>query len=53
MSSTPQQTGDPLACGLLPRQPAMPSTGIRLVAIDLDGTLLNDSKQVSHQTAEA
>ena len=26
---------------------------IRLVAIDLDGTLLNDSKQVSEQTAEA
>lgn len=26
---------------------------IRLVAIDLDGTLLNDSKQVSDQTAEA
>ena len=26
---------------------------IRLVAIDLDGTLLNDSKQVSQQTADA
>jgi Cof subfamily protein (haloacid dehalogenase superfamily) len=26
---------------------------IKLVAIDLDGTLLNDSKQVSEQTAEA
>jgi Cof subfamily protein (haloacid dehalogenase superfamily) len=26
---------------------------IRLVAIDLDGTLLNDSKQMSEQTAEA
>jgi Cof subfamily protein (haloacid dehalogenase superfamily) len=26
---------------------------IRLIAIDLDGTLLNDSKQVSDQTAEA
>src|SRR5215211_6693608 len=26
---------------------------IRLVAVDLDGTLLNDSKQVTEQTAEA
>jgi hypothetical protein len=26
---------------------------IRLIAIDLDGTLLNDSKQVSDQTADA
>ena len=25
---------------------------IRLVAVDLDGTLLNDSKQVTEQTAE-
>lgn len=28
-------------------------SAIRLVAIDLDGTLLNDSKQVSEQTAES
>jgi Cof subfamily protein (haloacid dehalogenase superfamily) len=53
MPSTPEQTGDPRACGLLPRQSERPSTDIRLVAIDLDGTLLNDSKQVSDQTAEA
>src|SRR5437588_8685647 len=31
--------------------PARPT--IQLVAIDLDGTLLNDSKKVSDQTAEA
>src|SRR5438132_1924505 len=30
-----------------------PQLGIKLVAIDLDGTLLDDSKQVSEQTAEA
>ena len=30
-----------------------PIHGIRLVAIDLDGTLLNDSKQVSDQTLSA
>ena len=38
------------------RQPApdpVPVGPIRLVAIDLDGTLLNDSKRVSEQTAEA
>src|SRR5258706_14207715 len=29
------------------------STSVRLVAVDLDGTLLNDSKQVSEQTAGA
>jgi Cof subfamily protein (haloacid dehalogenase superfamily) len=29
------------------------NVSIRLVAIDLDGTLLNDSKQVSDQTADA
>jgi Cof subfamily protein (haloacid dehalogenase superfamily) len=31
----------------------MPPQRIRLVAVDLDGTLLNDSKQVSEQTVEA
>lgn len=30
-----------------------PDAPIRLVAVDLDGTLLNDSKQVSEQTASA
>ena len=30
-----------------------PSASIRLVAIDLDGTLLNDARQVSEQTARA
>lgn len=32
---------------------AHPHSDIRLVAVDLDGTLLNDSKQVSEQTATA
>jgi Cof subfamily protein (haloacid dehalogenase superfamily) len=31
----------------------MPATDIRLVAIDLDGTLLNDAKAVSEKTATA
>ena len=31
----------------------LPSGPIRLVAVDLDGTLLNDSKQVTEQTAGA
>src|SRR3954465_141190 len=54
MSTNPEQTGEPLACELLlPRQGKAPSADIRLVAIDLDGTLLNDSKQVSDRTAEA
>src|SRR4051812_8502834 len=50
-----QRPESPPACGLLPREPGAPqaSSKIRLVAIDLDGTLLNDSKQVSDQTAEA
>lgn len=30
-----------------------PAVSVRLVAIDLDGTLLNDSKQVSDQTVQA
>jgi Cof subfamily protein (haloacid dehalogenase superfamily) len=34
------------------KRPA-PADAVRLVAIDLDGTLLNDSKQVSDQTVEA
>ena len=34
-----------------PQDPAAPP--IRLVAVDLDGTLLNDSKQVTEQTAGA
>src|SRR3954470_21447465 len=33
--------------------PANNASPIRLVAVDLDGTLLNDSKQVTEQTAEA
>jgi Cof subfamily protein (haloacid dehalogenase superfamily) len=33
--------------------PVDPQLAIRLVAIDLDGTLLDDSKQVSDQTAQA
>jgi Cof subfamily protein (haloacid dehalogenase superfamily) len=54
MSLESSQSDRPDACGVLsPRNGADASTGIRLVAIDLDGTLLNDSKQVSDQTAEA
>jgi Cof subfamily protein (haloacid dehalogenase superfamily) len=55
MSSMPEQSGDPLACGVLPQSPApaASATSIRLVAIDLDGTLLDDCKQVSEQTVEA
>src|SRR5687768_11072036 len=34
-------------------KPDGPTGPVRLVAIDLDGTLLNDSKQVSEHTAEA
>src|SRR3954465_12652506 len=42
------------ACGLTSRDArSAPASPIRLVAIDLDGTLLNDSKEVSDQTAEA
>ena len=33
--------------------PDFPAPPVRLVAIDLDGTLLNDSKKMSDQTAEA
>src|SRR5687768_7175362 len=36
-----------------PAAPREPSGPVRLVAIDLDGTLLTDSKQVSEQTSEA
>src|SRR5690242_8326814 len=36
-----------------PRLTASARTPIRMVAVDLDGTLLNDSKQVSRQTIEA
>jgi hypothetical protein len=38
---------------VLSAQPGDPASRIRLVAIDLDGTLLNDSKQVSDRTADA
>ena len=45
--------GPPAAC-LLPRRASEQMLpGIRLVAIDLDGTLLDDSKQVSDQTIDA
>jgi Cof subfamily protein (haloacid dehalogenase superfamily) len=41
----------------IPQPQQQPTTGspspIRLVAVDLDGTLLNDSKQVSEQTVDA
>ena len=36
-----------------PDDPALPAPDVRLVAVDLDGTLLNDSKQVSDRTAAA
>ncbi len=38
---------------LAPAAPEAPVGPVRLVAIDLDGTLLNDSKRVSEQTSEA
>jgi Cof subfamily protein (haloacid dehalogenase superfamily) len=43
----------PQTCDLLPQERGGPAPRIQLVAIDLDGTLLNDSKQVSDQTVEA
>ena len=45
----------PAACMLpvRPGQAAAAGRAIRLVAIDLDGTLLNDSKQVSERTTDA
>lgn len=55
MTLVPQNLSDapPAAC-LLPRGVgARVTPAIRLVAIDLDGTLLNDSKQVSDQTIDA
>ena len=41
------------ACVRPPGPPVEGKTDIRMVAIDLDGTLLNDSKQVSEQTIKA
>src|SRR5439155_13123384 len=40
---------------MCPTEPnsSTPAATIRLVAVDLDGTLLNDSKKVSEQTIEA
>jgi 5-amino-6-(5-phospho-D-ribitylamino)uracil phosphatase len=48
-------TPNPTAAASAPAQAApAPAVGpVRLVAIDLDGTLLNDSKQVSDQTVQA
>jgi Cof subfamily protein (haloacid dehalogenase superfamily) len=48
MSSASDPPHSPQACGLLPGQHA-----IKLVAVDLDGTLLNDSKEVSDRTVDA
>jgi Cof subfamily protein (haloacid dehalogenase superfamily) len=53
MSLLPDQPDSHESCGLLSPRPAEDAAQIRLVAIDLDGTLLNDSKQVSDQTVEA
>ena len=39
--------------GYLPPPRFSNAFGIRMVAIDLDGTLLNDSKQISEHTATA
>jgi Cof subfamily protein (haloacid dehalogenase superfamily) len=53
---SPQSGREMLIAALTdPDPPAQiaPQLGIRLVAIDLDGTLLDDDKQVSEQTAAA
>lgn len=52
MALHPDHPDSPRSCLLPHRDPGQRSP-IRLVAIDLDGTLLNDSKQVSDQTVEA
>src|SRR5918993_63080 len=53
MTLVPDKPDVPRACDLLPREPGGIFREVKLVAIDLDGTLLNDSKQVSDQTVEA
>jgi Cof subfamily protein (haloacid dehalogenase superfamily) len=55
-TAPPASPAEPLSAA--PAAPATPAgatapTSIRLVAVDLDGTLLNDSKQVTEQTAGA
>ncbi len=52
MTFVPEEPETPHACGLLSARIGSGQPVIKLVAIDLDGTLLNDSKQVSDQTAE-
>lgn len=51
MTLVPDKPGARPACELA--DGAGPRSAIKLVAIDLDGTLLNDSKQVSDQTVDA
>ena len=53
MTLVPDKPDAPRACDLLPSEPDGAHPQIKLVAIDLDGTLLNDSKQVSEQTVDA
>ena len=54
MTHIPEQPADAARACLLPTRPGDAGRSpIRLVAIDLDGTLLNDSKQVSDQTVDA
>jgi Cof subfamily protein (haloacid dehalogenase superfamily) len=56
MTLLPNESDPPQSCGLLSRRngdDAVAPPEIRLVAIDLDGTLLTDSKDVSDRTAEA
>jgi len=53
MSLIPDQPDSPRACLLPTRRGDGERSPIKLVAIDLDGTLLNDSKQVSDRTVDA
>ena len=57
MAKLSQQSGREMLLAALtdpdPEPVVNPQLSIRLVAIDLDGTLLDDSKQVSEQTAQA
>jgi 5-amino-6-(5-phospho-D-ribitylamino)uracil phosphatase len=54
-ATSKQPAAAPAPIPIAPATPAAPAAHepVRLVAIDLDGTLLTDSKQISEQTSEA